>query len=221
MILLIDNYDSFAHNLARYFERLGQQVQVVRNDGIDVAAVGRLAPQAIILSPGPCTPNEAGNSLEIVRRFHTELPMLGICLGHQTLAAALGAKIIRAITPMHGRTSTIEHQKTALFEGIPSTFTVCRYHSLVVDPASLPDQLQTTATCADGTLMAFRHRWLPLVGLQFHPEAILTEYGFELLQNFLTLAGLPAKRVNQSLGASELRRLPLPHSPLPEQPVTF
>jgi len=133
MILLIDNYDSFAHNLARYLQRLGQQVEVVRNDAINVAGVLRLAPQAIVFSPGPCTPDEAGCSLDVVRQLHTEIPMLGICLGHQTIAAALGAKIVRATTAMHGRTSVIEHRGTELFEGISSTFTVCRYHSLVVD----------------------------------------------------------------------------------------
>ncbi len=221
MILLIDNYDSFAHNLARYFERLGQQVEVVRNDAVDVAAIRQLAPQAIVFSPGPCTPAEAGCSLDVVCEFHTELPMLGICLGHQTIAAALGAKIVRATTPMHGRTSVVEHYGTELFTGIPSSFTVCRYHSLVVDPASLPDELQTTATCADGTIMALRHRTHPVFGLQFHPEAILTEHGFELLRNFLTAAGLSVFPIDPSLTTSELRRPALPRPQLPEQPVTF
>ncbi|NOZ39446.1 MAG: aminodeoxychorismate/anthranilate synthase component II [Planctomycetes bacterium] len=221
MILLIDNYDSFAHNLARYFERLGQRVKVVRNDAIDITAIRQLAPQAIVLSPGPCTPNDAGCSLDIVRQLHTELPILGICLGHQTIAAALGAKIVRAATPMHGRTSLVEHRGTELFQGIPTTFTVCRYHSLVVDPASLPDELKTTATCKGGTIMALHHRSLPLFGLQFHPEAILTEHGFELLRNFLKLAGLPVSPVNSSLVASELRRPTLATPQLPQQPVTF
>ncbi len=221
MILLIDNYDSFAHNLARYFERLGQAVKVVRNDAVDVAGIRQLAPQAIVLSPGPCTPDEAGCSLDVVRQLHAELPLLGICLGHQTIAAALGANIVRANTPMHGRTSTVEHQKTDLFEGIPSSFTVCRYHSLTVDPATMPDELQTTATCGDGTIMALRHRSHPVFGLQFHPEAILTQHGFELLRNFLELAGLPVSSFSPSLTLSELRVPVLPPAQLPEQPVTF
>ncbi len=222
MILLIDNYDSFAHNLARYFQRLGQQVQVARNDALDVESIRRLAPQAIILSPGPCTPAEAGNTLDIVRQLYTELPLLGICLGHQTIAAALGANIVRATTPMHGRTSLVKHFKgDLLFEGIPTSFTVCRYHSLVVEPTSLPDELKTTATCPDGTIMALRHRTHPVFGLQFHPEAILTEHGFELLRNFLTAAGLPTSPNVGQLAASELRPPALPHTRLPTQPVTF
>ena len=221
MILLIDNYDSFAHNLARYFVRLGQEVKVLRNDAIDVAAIRQLAPQAIVLSPGPCTPAEAGCSLDVVRQLHTHLPMLGICLGHQTIAAALGAKIVRAATPIHGRTSVVEHRKTELFEGIPASFAVCRYHSLVVDPTTLPDELQTTATCADGSIMALRHRNHPVFGLQFHPEAILTEHGFELLQNFLMAAGLPISSNLAQLAASEFRPPALPRSVLPDQPVTF
>ena len=221
MILLIDNYDSFAHNLARYFKRLGQQVEVVRNDAIDVAAVRRLAPQAIVLSPGPCTPYEAGCSLEIVSQLHSTFAILGICLGHQTIAAAFGATIIRANKPMHGRTSIVEHDESGLFKGIPPSLTVCRYHSLVVDPATLSDELLTTATCADGTIMAFRHRKFPVFGLQFHPEAILTEYGYEILQNFLKAIGLHAARNDRSLASDELRHPALPHTQLPELPVTF
>lgn len=221
MILLLDNYDSFAHNLARYLRRLGQTVEVVRNDAIDVAGVRQLAPQAIVISPGPCTPTEAGNSLEIVRQLHTDFPMLGICLGHQTIAAALGATIIRAEQPMHGRTSPIEHDSTGLFANLPTPLTVCRYHSLVVDPPTMPSDLPTTAACADGTIMAFRHRTLPLFGLQFHPEAILTEHGFDLLRNFLELAGMPNLVVESSIAQTELRRPALPESQLPQQPVTF
>jgi len=221
LLLLIDNYDSFAHNLARYFQRLGQQVEVARNDAVDVDSIRQLAPQAIVLSPGPCTPEEAGNTLDIVRQLHSELPMLGICLGHQTIAAALGAKIVRATTPMHGRTSVVEHHGTEMFEDIPSSFTVCRYHSLVVDPESLPDELKATATCKGGTIMALQHRSLPVFGLQFHPEAILTEHGFELLRNFLEIAGLPVSPVDSSLVDSELRRPTLATPQLPKQPVTF
>ena len=221
MILLIDNYDSFAHNLARYFVQLGQEVKVLRNDVVDVDAIRQLAPQAIVLSPGPCTPTEAGCSLDVVRQLHTELPILGICLGHQTIAAALGAKIIRATTPMHGRTSVVKHRKTKLFEGIPSSFTVCRYHSLVVDPTTLPSELQTTATSVGDTIMALRHRTYPLFGVQFHPEAILTEHGFQLLQNFLAAAGLASWQSPQQLATSEFRPPALPRPPLPDQPVTF
>ncbi len=221
MILLIDNYDSFAHNLARYFMRLGQDVKVVRNDAVDIATIRQLSPQAIVLSPGPCTPDEAGCSLEVVRQLHTELPILGICLGHQTIAAALGAKIVRANTPMHGRTSIIKHRKTELFEGVPDSFTVCRYHSLVVDPDSMPEELQTTATCTDDTIMALRHHTQPVFGLQFHPEAILSEHGFELLRNFLAASGLSTSPNAQQLAASELRPPTQPSPQLPDQPVTF
>lgn len=221
MILLIDNYDSFAHNLARYLRLLDQEVVVVRNDSIDVAAIDELNPQAIVLSPGPCTPNEAGCSLEVVRQLHARIPMLGICLGHQTIAAALGAKIVRATNPMHGRTSIVVHDDSELFSSVPPQFTVCRYHSLVVEPTSLPAQLQATAHCKDGTIMALRHREHPIYGLQFHPEAILTEHGFQLLNNFLSSAGLASGHDVAALAAAEYRR-PAPSSPsLPEQPVTF
>jgi len=221
MILLIDNYDSFAHNLARYLRRLGQDVEVVRNDAVDVAAIGRLGPQAIVLSPGPCTPDEAGCSLDVVRELHTELPMLGICLGHQVIAQSLGAKIVRANTPMHGRTSRVAHDQSELFTGVPNPLSVCRYHSLVVDPATLPELLVTTATCEDGTIMALRHRELPVFGLQFHPEAILTEHGFTLLQKFLQVAGLKPIGDPKRLADDELRRPAPPLQPLPEQPFTF
>ena len=183
MILLIDNYDSFAHNLARYLRRLGQQVIVVRNDAIDVDAIRQLAPQAIVLSPGPCTPSEAGSTLEIVTELHTEIPLLGICLGHQTIAAALGANIVTAETPMHGRTSVIKHDGSDLFAGLPAEFSICRYHSLVVDPDSLPEALSISATCEDATIMAISHRHLPVYGLQFHPEAILESGGQWLVRS--------------------------------------
>jgi len=221
MILLIDNYDSFAHNLARYLRRLGQDVEVARNDAIDVPTIRQLGPQAIVLSPGPCTPNEAGCALEIVRELHTELPLLGICLGHQTIAAAVGARIIRANLPMHGRTSVICHQQSDLFAGLPKRLTVCRYHSLVVDPTSLPNELRTTATCADGTIMAIEHRRYPVFGLQFHPEAILTQHGFPLLQNFLKLARIPALISHHALAGDELRPPTRTAPQLPQQPVTF
>lgn len=221
MILLIDNYDSFAHNLARYLRRLGQEVVVVRNDAIDVDVIRDLAPAAIVLSPGPCTPTEAGCSLEVVRQLHAEIPLLGICLGHQTIAAALGAKIVRAATPMHGRTSIVQHDRSELFASVPNRFQVCRYHSLAVDPPTLPDELLSIASTDDGTIMGLRHRNYPVFGLQFHPEAILTEHGFQLLSNFLDLACLQVDADASTLSVSEHRRPALPQRQLPNQPVTF
>lgn len=191
MILLIDNYDSFVFNLARYFERLGQATHVVRNTAIDVAGARRLRPQALVLSPGPCAPQQAGCSLALVRALHGALPILGICLGHQAIAEALGGRIVRAKQPVHGRTSLIYHDGRGLFAGQPSPIAGCRYHSLVVDEATLPDCLEVCARTDDGTIMALQHRRLPVVGLQFHPESILTEVGYGLLAAFLRLAGLP------------------------------
>jgi anthranilate synthase component II len=190
MILLIDNYDSFVYNLARHFERLGHATCVVRNTAIDAERVESLAPAAIVLSPGPCTPERAGCTLELVRRFHTRTPLLGICLGHQTIAAALGGRVVRAKEPVHGRTSPVYHAGRGLFAGLPNPLVGCRYHSLVVDEASLPDCLEVTARSDDGAVMAIQHRTLPVVGLQFHPESILTEHGYSLLAAFLRLAGL-------------------------------
>ncbi|HPM81254.1 MAG TPA: aminodeoxychorismate/anthranilate synthase component II [Candidatus Anammoximicrobium sp.] len=189
MILLIDNYDSFVHNLARYFRRLGQETVVVRNDAIGLDDIPQLQPRAIVLSPGPCTPHEAGCSLELVRRFHATIPLLGVCLGHQTLAAALGGRIVRAPEPMHGRISQVLHDGRDLFDGLPNPFPACRYHSLVVDEASLPPCLAVTARTASGVVMALRHRELPLIGLQFHPESILTPSGYVLLARFLLRCG--------------------------------
>ena len=167
MILLIDNYDSFVYNLARYFERLGHVTRVVRNTAIDVAAVESLDPAAIVLSPGPCTPDRAGCGLELVRRLHGRRPLLGICLGHQIIAAALGGCVVRASEPVHGRTSSIRHNDRGLFAGLPNPLVGCRYHSLVVEEGSLPDCLEVTARTEDGTVMAIEHRTLPVVGLQF------------------------------------------------------
>jgi anthranilate synthase component II len=192
MILLIDNYDSFVYNLARYFERLGHATHVVRNTAIDLAELESAPPAAIVLSPGPCTPDHAGCTLELVRRLHARVPMLGVCLGHQTIAAALGGRIIRANQPLHGRTSVVHHNGRGLFTGLPNPLVGCRYHSLVVDEASLPDCLEVTAHADDHTIMAIAHRTLPVVGLQFHPESILTDHGYKLLAGFLRLAGLPA-----------------------------
>jgi anthranilate synthase/aminodeoxychorismate synthase-like glutamine amidotransferase len=190
MLLLIDNYDSFVHNLARYFQQLGQETQVVRNDAIDADGVRRLRPSAVVLSPGPCAPEQAGAAVEIVRDLGDEVPILGVCLGHQVIARALGASVVRASRPVHGQTSAIEHGAVGLFAGLPSPLTVCRYHSLVVDPASLPPELRPTAWTTGRLLMAFEHAERPIYGVQFHPEAILTACGYELLANFLRLAGL-------------------------------
>lgn len=190
MILLIDNYDSFVYNLARYFERLGHATRVVRNTATDPQDVESLRPAAIVLSPGPCTPEQAGCTLELVRRLHDRVPMLGICLGHQTIAAALGGRVVRAKEPVHGRTSLVHHNERGVFTGLPSPLAGCRYHSLVVEEDSLPECLEVTAHCEDGTVMAIQHRTLPVVGLQFHPESILTEHGYPLLAAFLRLARL-------------------------------
>src|SRR4051794_12963169 len=221
MLLLIDNYDSFVHNLARYFERLGQATHVVRNDIIDMAMARALKPSAIVLSPGPCTPHEAGVSLELVREMHGELPMLGVCLGHQVIAEALGARIVRAPVPVHGQASEIRHDGSSLFGGLPPTFRVGRYHSLVAEPASLGNALTPTAWTADDVLMAFEHRELPLYGVQFHPESIFTEYGYEMLANFLRLAGLKCREDASELGALERPSIVSPRRLLPSQPVTF
>jgi anthranilate synthase/aminodeoxychorismate synthase-like glutamine amidotransferase len=191
VLLLIDNYDSFVHNLARYFQQLGQETHVVRNDAIDAAGVRFMRPSAIVLSPGPCTPEEAGAAVEIVRELRDELPMLGVCLGHQIIARALGASVVRAPRPRHGQTSSIEHRSAGLFTGLPQPLKVCRYHSLVVDPGSLPAELRPTAWAEDQLLMAFEHVERPIYGVQFHPEALLTQCGYELLANFLRLAGIP------------------------------
>ncbi len=191
MILLIDNYDSFVYNLARYFERLGHVTRVVRNTAIDPAGVRRLRPAAVVLSPGPCTPERAGCSLELVRTLAAELPMLGVCLGHQTIAEAFGGRVVRAREPVHGRASLVRHNGRGLFAGLPNPLLAGRYHSLVVDAASLPDCLEITARIDDGTVMAIEHRELPIVGLQFHPESILTACGYPLLANFLRRVGLP------------------------------
>jgi anthranilate synthase/aminodeoxychorismate synthase-like glutamine amidotransferase len=188
MVILIDNYDSFVHNLARYFQRLGEETIVVRNDAVDAEEIRRLQPGAVVFSPGPCTPQQAGNSLELVRQLYAELPLLGVCLGHQIIAAALGANIVRAPEPVHGRSSQIEHCGLGIFENLPNPLEVGRYHSLMVEEASLPAELEVTARTADGMVMALAHRQFPVVGVQFHPESILTEYGAELLGNFLRFA---------------------------------
>lgn len=190
MILLIDNYDSFVYNLARYFVELGCETKVVRNDAIDVAGVRNLAPQAIVISPGPCTPNEAGISLEVVTELGGTIPMLGVCLGHQAIAAALGGIVRRAPEPVHGRSSMVTHSQQGLFQNLPSPLRVGRYHSLIVEEAALPPELVVTARTSDGIIMALQHRSHQLFGVQFHPESVLTQHGRVLLANFARLAGL-------------------------------
>lgn len=201
MLLVIDNYDSFVHNLARYFQQLGQQTLVVRNDAIDVPQVRTLAPAAIVLSPGPCAPEQAGASLDIVRQCHQQFPILGVCLGHQTIAQALGGIITRANKPMHGRASHVIHQGHPLFANVPTPFSAGRYHSLVVDPGALPADLEIIARTSDDVVMALAHRTLPVVGVQFHPESVLTACGYQLLSNFLRLAALPVDRDTTELAA--------------------
>ena len=198
MLLLIDNYDSFTFNLAQYLGELGQEVRVERNDQISVEDIERAAPRAIVVSPGPCTPNEAGVSVAAVRRFGGRIPILGVCLGHQCIAQAYGGRIVHAREIMHGKTSDIRHRGAGVFAGLPDPFVATRYHSLVVEEATLPECLEVTAWTLDGTgaleeIMALRHRgpraagpgWAPVVGVQFHPESILTEHGHDLLGNFL------------------------------------
>jgi anthranilate synthase component 2 len=221
MILLIDNYDSFVHNLARYFERLEVETVVVRNDDTSVVEVRRLHPQAIVFSPGPCTPSEAGCGVELVRELHRELPILGVCLGHQIIAAAFGASIVRANEPMHGRTSLVTHDNSRLFTGIPAEFQVCRYHSLIVDEPTLSSELAVTARTADGTIMAIEHVELPIVGVQFHPEATLTEHGYQILSNFLTVAGIETDEIAVELAKSEFRLTDSLEYQSPTRPVTF
>ncbi len=185
MILLIDNYDSFVHNLARYFRLLGQATLVARNDEITVDGARKLAPDAVVISPGPGGPDDAGVSLDLVRGGGSGLPILGVCLGHQVIAAACGGRVIRAAEPMHGRSSWIHHDAESIFKDLPDPFPACRYHSLEVERTSLPEELAVTAWTEDGSIMGLRHRYRPVVGLQFHPESVLTEVGLQLCQNFL------------------------------------
>jgi anthranilate synthase component 2 len=189
VILVIDNYDSFVHNLARYIRELGWDTEVVRNDAIDLEFIARRAPSHIVISPGPCTPNEAGISVPLIRRFGATTPILGVCLGHQCIGQAFGGRVVRARRPMHGKTSLIRHDRAGIFLDLPDPLRATRYHSLVVAKEGLPDDLVVTAESEDGEIMALRHRRWPVVGLQFHPEAVLTEHGYDLLRNFLGRAG--------------------------------
>ncbi len=190
MILLLDNYDSFVYNLDRYLQRLGQSTLVLRSDAIGCDGIARLKPSAILISPGPKDPDHAGCSMEAIRRFHGSIPILGVCLGHQAIGQAFGGRIVRAAEPMHGKSSEIEHRSKRLLAGLPSHFKVGRYHSLVIAPDSLPECLEPTAWTADGAIMAVEHRREAVFGVQFHPESILTEHGYIILQNFLQIAGL-------------------------------
>ena len=185
MILLVDNYESFVYNLARYVRELGEVPLVRRHDAITVDEIGALGPSHIIISPGPCTPAEAGISTEVVRQLGDRIPVLGVCLGHQCIGAAYGAEIVRAGRPMHGKPSRIHHQAQGLFAGLPSPFTATRYHSLVIAPASVPPELKVTATSEDGEIMAVQHASNPVYGVQFHPESVLSEQGYRLLDHFL------------------------------------
>jgi len=189
-ILMIDNYDSFTYNLVQYLQELGAEVLVHRNDKIDLAGMEALNADRLMISPGPCTPNEAGISVDAIKHFAGKIPVLGVCLGHQALGQAFGGQVVRARTVMHGKTSPVHHTGKGVFRGLPSPYTATRYHSLVVDKASLPDCFEVTAWTLDDNgdmdeIMGMRHRELPLEGVQYHPESILTEHGHDLLNNFL------------------------------------
>ena len=187
MLLMIDNYDSFTYNLVQYFGELKQEVVVYRNDEVSLEEVAKLRPAHIVISPGPCTPAEAGISVPLVERFAGEIPILGVCLGHQSIGQAFGGRIVHAKQVMHGKVSLIHHQQKGVFGGLQEPFEATRYHSLVIDRESLPDVLEVTAWTDDGEIMGVRHRSLPVEGVQFHPESILTQLGHELLENFLAL----------------------------------
>lgn len=185
MLLMIDNYDSFTFNLVQYLGELGAEIAVHRNDAIELGEVERLRPEAIIISPGPCTPEKSGISKEVIRAFGPTLPILGVCLGHQCIAEVFGAKVVRAARLMHGKTSEVYHDGSQLYTGVPSPFVATRYHSLIVERESLPDCFEVTAETAEGEIMGLRHKSYPVEGVQFHPESILTGEGMRLMHNFL------------------------------------
>ena len=198
MLLMIDNYDSFTYNLVQYFGELGQAVNVVRNDAVDIAGIRELAPERIVISPGPCTPDQAGISLAVLSELSGQMPILGVCLGHQAMGQGFGGRVVRAKTIMHGKTSPIHHNGQGVFAGLPSPFLATRYHSLVVEKQSLPDCLEITAWTEDEAgnfdeIMGLRHRTLAVEGVQFHPESILTEHGHAMLRNFLDRPAMPAQ----------------------------
>jgi len=192
MLLMIDNYDSFTFNLVQYFGELGQDVRVFRNDEITLEGIAALRPESLVLSPGPCSPAEAGICVDAIRHFTGKLPLLGVCLGHQAIGAALGGRVVRARVQMHGKASTISTDQRGVYAGLPERFSVIRYHSLAIERATLPPELEVTSTAEDGEIMGVRHRGLagtatPLEGVQFHPESILSEHGHALLKNFLEM----------------------------------
>lgn len=187
MLLVIDNYDSFTYNLVQYFGELGQEMKVVRNDKITIEEIEALAPTHICISPGPCTPTEAGISCEVIEKFGGKIPIFGVCLGHQSIGQVFGGDVVRADQLMHGKTSPVFHEGKSVFKGLPSPFTATRYHSLVVKRDTLPDCLEITAETEDRVIMGLRHKEMEIHGVQFHPESILTEYGKDMLQNFLNI----------------------------------
>lgn len=190
MLLVLDNYDSFTYNLVQFLSVITDDIEVHRNDALTVADIEAKAPEAIVVSPGPCTPDEAGISVDLIATLGPRIPTLGVCLGHQSVGAAFGGRIVRAPELMHGKTSPIHHHGDELFEGLPDPFTATRYHSLIIEAASLPDVLQVTARTPDGTIMGVRHQTHPIFGVQFHPESILTTVGPDLLRNFVKMAGM-------------------------------
>ena len=187
MLLLIDNYDSFTYNLAQYLGQMGQKLEIRRNDRISLDEIEELAPERIVISPGPCTPQEAGISEPLIQRFAGKVPILGVCLGHQAIGEAFGGRVVRASKIMHGKTSAIHHDGKTIFRGLAQDFLATRYHSLIVERKSLPRELEISAETGDGTIMGLRHRKLKVEGVQFHPESVLTDPGFRLLENFLAL----------------------------------
>ena len=188
MLLVIDNYDSFTYNLVQYFGELGAEMKVVRNDKITLDEIAELSPDLICISPGPCTPNEAGISCDVIREFGGKIPILGVCLGHQSIGQVFGGEVVRAAQLMHGKTSPVTHAGSSVFKGLKSPFTATRYHSLIVKRETLPDCLEITAETEDGVIMGLKHKQMEIHGVQFHPESILTESGKQMLQNFLDLA---------------------------------
>lgn len=185
MILMIDNYDSFTYNLVQYLGELGEELKVIRNDEKTVEEIRALAPKMIVISPGPGTPDDAGVSLAVIEQLTDEIPLLGVCLGHQAIGQAFGAKVVRATQLMHGKTSSVQHDRKGVFQGLPTPLTATRYHSLIIDPTSLPASLEISAQTDAGEIMGLRHRTLPIEGVQFHPESILSEHGRQMLSNFI------------------------------------
>jgi len=220
MILFVDNYDSFVYNLSRYFCRLNVDTRVVRNDEVSIDDLGQWDLDAIVLSPGPCGPEESGICVELVREFYQTLPILGVCLGHQVIATAFGGSVVKASEPVHGRTSDITHDQTGLFDGLSSPMPVCRYHSLVVDEKTFPECLEVNARLADGTIMGIHHNEYPVYGVQFHPESVLTDSGYDVLRNFLGIVGISVSDPSPSIDQERTREVPV-ELELPDRPITF